>query len=143
MNIWSGNLDILKEECNLMNKIGEEANKRGIKFGYHNHSFEFVPVAGTEQLYEDYLIQNTDPEKVFFQMDVYWVTMGGQDPVAYLKKYPNRFKVLHIKDDYVIGESGKINYKAIFEQFYKNGNEDWFVEIEEKWLRSRKHNLQL
>ena len=64
-------------------------------------------------------------------MDVYWVTVGKQDPVSYLKKYPNRFEVLHIKDDYVIGESGKIDYEAIFNQFYKNGHKDWFVEIEE------------
>ena len=64
-------------------------------------------------------------------MDVFWVTQGGADPVTYLKKYPKRFKVLHIKDDYVIGESGKIDYKAIFDQFYKNGHKDWFVEIEE------------
>lgn len=138
MNIWSANLETLKEECNLMNKIGEEANKRGIKFGYHNHSTEFVPVANTSQLYEDFLIQNTDADKVFYQMDVYWVTMGGQDPVAYLKKYPDRFKVLHIKDDYIIGESGKINYEAIFSQFYKNGHQDWFVEIEDKMTPEQK-----
>jgi sugar phosphate isomerase/epimerase len=132
MNMWAGSFEVLKQECDLMNKIGEEANKRGIKFGYHNHHMEFATIAGTEQMYEDYLIANTDPSKVFFQMDVYWVTQGGQDPVAYLKKYPDRFKLLHIKDDYVIGESGKIDYKAIFSQFYKNGQEDWFVEIEDK-----------
>jgi len=132
MNMWAGSFEVLKQECDLMNKIGEEANKRGIKFGYHNHHMEFATIAGTEQMYEDYLIANTDPSKVFFQMDVYWVTQGGQDPVAYLKKYPDRFKVLHIKDDYVIGESGKIDYKAIFSQFYNNGQEDWFVEIEDK-----------
>ena len=132
MNMWAGSFEVLKQECDLMNKIGEEANKRGIKFGYHNHHMEFATIAGTDQMYEDYLIANTDPAKVFFQMDVYWVTQGGQDPVAYLKKYPDRFKVLHIKDDYVIGESGKIDYKAIFNQFYKNGNEDWFVELEAK-----------
>ncbi|HEX2395430.1 MAG TPA: sugar phosphate isomerase/epimerase [Bacteroidales bacterium] len=132
MNMWSGSFDILKQECDLLNKIGDEANKRGIKFGYHNHHMEFATIAGSDQMYEDYLIANTDPSKVFFQMDVYWVTQGGQEPVAYLNKYPDRFKVLHIKDDYVIGESGKIDYKAIFKQFYKNGQEDWFVEIEDK-----------
>jgi sugar phosphate isomerase/epimerase len=132
MNFWSNTVEKLKAECDLMNKIGDEANKRGIKFGYHNHSMEFAKVSGTDQFFEDFLIANTDPNKVFFQMDVFWVTMGGQDPVAYLQKYPTRFKVLHIKDDYVIGESGKIDYKAIFTQFYKNGNQDWFVEIEEK-----------
>jgi len=138
MNMWAGSFEILKQECELMNKIGEEANKRGLKFGYHNHHMEFATIAGTDQIYEDYLISNTDPEKVFFQMDVYWVTQGGQDPVAYLKKYPDRFKVLHIKDDYVIGESGKINYKAIFKQFYKNGHQDWFVEIEDKMTPEQK-----
>jgi sugar phosphate isomerase/epimerase len=132
MNMWSGNFEGLKAECDLMNKIGEEANKRGIHFGYHNHHMEFATVAGTEQLYEDFLIQNTDPAKVIFQLDVYWITQGGQDPVAYLKKYPNRFQLLHIKDDYVVGASGKINYDAIFTQFYKNGMKNWFVEIEDK-----------
>jgi sugar phosphate isomerase/epimerase len=135
MNMWAHTVEGLKSECDLMNKIGEEANKRGIKFGYHNHNLEFAKIPDTDQLYEDFLIANTDPDKVFFQMDVYWVTVGGQDPVAYLKKYPNRFKVLHIKDVYVVGESGKINFKAIFKQFYKNGNKDWFVEMEGKMTK--------
>ncbi|MBN2665271.1 MAG: sugar phosphate isomerase/epimerase [Bacteroidales bacterium] len=132
MNMWSSDIEALKAECSLLNQIGAEANKRGIKFGYHNHSMEFATVPTTNLTFEDFLIQNTDPDKVFFQMDVYWITVGGMDPVTYLKKYPNRFIVLHIKDDYVIGESGKIDYKAIFKQFYKNGHKDWFVEMEAK-----------
>jgi len=132
MNFWSGNIDTLKLQCDLMNKIGEEANSKGLKFGYHNHNFEFAKVAGTDQYYEDFLINNTDPDKVFFEMDVYWVTIGGEDPVAYLVKYPDRIKALHIKDVYVIGASGKIDFQAIFNQFYKNGGKDWFVEIEDK-----------
>lgn len=137
MYTWAGTVEGLKAECDLMNKIGAEANKRDLKFGYHNHNFEFATIAGTNQIYEDYLIANTDPDKVFFQMDVYWITIGGQDPVAYLKKYSDRFKVLHIKDEYVVGESGKINYKAIFKQFYKNGNKDWFVELEAKMTKEQ------
>ena len=137
-NKWANNVEQMKVECDLMNKIGEEANKRGIKFGYHNHESEFKNIPDTEQKIEDFLIANTDPDKVFFQMDVYWVTVGGQDPVSYLKKYPNRFKVLHIKDDYVIGESGKIDYKAIFDQFYENGHKDWFVEMEEYMTEEQK-----
>jgi sugar phosphate isomerase/epimerase len=132
MNLWSGTVEGVKAECDLMNKIGDEANKRGIKFGYHNHHLEFVPIPNTDKFYEDFLIENTDPGKVFFQMDVYWITQGGQDPVTYLKKYPTRFKELHIKDEYVVGATGKIDYKAIFTQFYKNGYEDWFVEMEDK-----------
>jgi sugar phosphate isomerase/epimerase len=137
MNTWAQTTDGVKAECDLMNRIGAEANKRGIKFGYHNHNFEFATIAGTNQIYEDFLIANTDPDKVFFQMDVYWITVGGQDPVAYLKKYPDRYKVLHIKDEYVVGESGKINYKAIFKQFYKNGYKDWFVELEAKMTKEQ------
>ncbi len=137
MFTWAQTTDEVKAQCDLMNKIGAEANKRDIKFGYHNHNFEFATIAGTDQIYEDFLIANTDPDKVFFQMDVYWITVGGQDPVAYLKKYPDRFKVLHIKDEYVVGESGKINYKAIFKQFYKNGYKDWFVELEAKMTKEQ------
>lgn len=138
MNIWAGTIEGLKAECDLMNKIGNEANKRGIKFGYHNHNMEFASVANTNQLYEDFLIANTDPGKVFFEMDVYWITIGGQDPVAYLKKYPTRFQALHIKDEYVVGESGKINYQAIFNQFYKNGHDVWFVEMEGKMTKEER-----
>jgi sugar phosphate isomerase/epimerase len=137
MNTWAQTTEGVKAECDLMNKIGAEANKRGIKFGYHNHNFEFAKIAGTDQIYEDFLIANTDPDKVFFQMDVYWITVGGQDPVAYLKKYSDRYKVLHIKDEYVVGESGKIDYKAIFKQFYKNGYKDWFVEMEAKMTKEQ------
>jgi sugar phosphate isomerase/epimerase len=138
MNMWAGTVTGLKAECDLMNKIGNEANKRGIKFGYHNHNMEFATVADTKQLYEDFLIANTDPNKVFFEMDVYWITIGGQDPVAYLKKYPKRFQALHIKDEYVVGESGKINYQAIFKQFYKNGHNVWFVEMEGKMTKEER-----
>ena len=142
MNRWADNVEQMKVECDLMNKIGEEANKRGIKFGYHNHNMEFENIPGTEQKIEDFLIANTDPDKVFFQMDVYWVTQGGADPVTYLKKYPERFKVLHIKDDYVIGESGKIDFGAIFDQFYKNGYKDWFVEIEEYMTPEQREQMR-
>jgi len=132
MNFWSNNAEVLKAECELMNKIGEEANRRGLKFGYHNHSMEFVNVPGTDRKYLDFLIENTGPDRVFFELDVFWTKFGSQDPVEYQKKYPDRIQVLHIKDDYVIGESGKIDFEAIFNQFYTNGHRDWFVEMEEK-----------
>ena len=78
----------------------------------------------------EYLVENTNPEYVCFELDVYWCTKGNQDPVAYLKKYPKRIKLLHIKDEFVIGESGTINFEGIFKQFYKNGMKDYVVEIE-------------
>lgn len=143
MNVWAGNVEGLKAECDLMNKIGDEANKRGIKFGYHNHNIEFATIANTGQLYEDFLIANTNPDKVFFEMDVYWITIGGQNPVVYLKKYPTRFKALHIKDEYVVGATGKINYQAIFNQFYKNGYQDWFVELEAKMTKEQREQSMI
>jgi len=142
MNFWAGTVDGVKAECRLMDKIGDEAIKRGIKFGYHNHHIEFVTIPDTDLMYEDFLIANTNPDKVFFEMDVYWVTQGGKDPVTYLKEYPTRFKVLHIKDDYVVGESGKINYGAIFKQFYKNGYADWFVEMEAKMNKEQQEQMK-
>ena len=103
---------------------------------------EFEKIEGSDQMIEDFLIANTDPDKVFFQMDVYWVTQGHQDPVAYLKKYPTRFKVLHIKDDYVIGESGNIDFEDIFKTFYSNGYSDWFVEIEEAMTPEQQEQMR-
>jgi sugar phosphate isomerase/epimerase len=143
MNMWAGTIEGVKAECDLLNKIGDEANKRGIKFGYHNHNMEFATIAKSDKMYEDYLIANTDPGKVFFELDVYWITIGGQDPVAYLKKYPTRFQALHIKDEYVVGASGKINYQAIFTQFYKNGYQDWFVEMEAKMTEAQREQSML
>ena len=113
----------------------------GIPFGYHNHEMEFAKVnpgsteaklgrrVKGEYVYELFL-KNTDPSLVFFEMDVYWAVMGQQDPVEWLKKYPNRIKVLHIKDRAILGESGMMNFENIFRQAYANGIKDYFVELE-------------
>ena len=121
-------IEDLKAVCDYFNKVGALAKEYGLKLGYHNHAFEYEVVDG--QVKWEYMIENTDPESVFFQMDVYWTTRGGKDPVEYLKKYPERIKMLHIKDDLVIGESGKIDFEAIYKQFYKNGYKDFVVEQE-------------
>lgn len=118
----------LKQVCEYFNKVGKLAKEYGLKLGYHNHAHEYDLCEGKVKW--EYMIENTDPESVFFQMDVYWTTQGGKNPVDYLKKYPERIKMLHIKDDLVIGESGKIDFEAIFNQFYKNGYSDFVVEQE-------------
>lgn len=118
----------LKAVCEYFNKVGNLAKEYGLKLGYHNHAHEYELCEGKVKW--EYMIENTDPESVFFQMDVYWTTRGGKDPVEYLKKYPNRIQMLHIKDDLVIGESGKIDFEAIYNQFYKNGYKDFVVEQE-------------
>ena len=109
-------------------QIGLASAGAGIQFGYHNHAHEFKKIDG-KTIYDE-MIKCSSPDHVFFEMDVYWVQRGGQDPVEYLKKYPNRYNLLHIKDETVIGKSGKLDFKSIFEQGYKNGIKDWFVEVE-------------
>ena len=101
----------LKTYCEYYNKIGEKCNEAGLRFGYHNHDFEFNTIEG-EVMY-DFMLQNTDPEKVFFQMDVYWVVMGRKAPVDYFNEYPGRFELLHIKDDKELGQSGMVGFDAI------------------------------
>ena len=118
----------LKAVCDYFNKVGKLGKEYGIMLGYHNHAHEYEVREG--KCVWEYMIENTNPEYVFFQMDVYWTTRGGKDPVAYLQQYPDRIKMLHIKDDFVIGESGKIDFEAIFKQFYKNGYKDFVVEQE-------------
>ena len=118
----------LKAVCEYFNKVGKLAKEYGLKLGYHNPAHEYELCEGKVKW--EYMIENTDPDCVFFQMDVYWTTRGGKDPVEYLKKYPERIKMLHIKDDLVIGESGKIDFEAIYKQFYKNGYKDFVVEQE-------------
>ena len=122
------NLQELKAVCDYFNEVGKIGQEYGIKLGYHNHAHEYNVMEG--QVMWEYMIENTDPELVFYQMDVYWTTRGGKDPVEYLKKYPKRIQMLHIKDDLVIGDSGKIDFEAIFTEFYKNGWKDYVVEQE-------------
>jgi sugar phosphate isomerase/epimerase len=81
----------------ILNTVAHKAKAVGLEFLYHNHDFEFqankdgvVPI--------DYLLEKLDPKFVNFQMDLYWVTKAGADPVAYFKRYPGRFKIWHVKD---------------------------------------------
>lgn len=118
----------LQTYCDYYNQIGEKCNAAGLRFGYHNHSFEFKEVEG--ELMYDYMLKNTDPSKVFFQMDVFWVVEGGKDPVDYFNNYPGRFELLHIKDKTELGKSGKVNFENIFNNIEKAGTKHVIVEVE-------------
>ena len=76
------------------------------------------------------MIENTDPDKVFFELDVYWASKGGVNPSAYIQKYAGRFPLLHIKDVDIIGASETIDFESIFKAAYKQGLEEYYVEIE-------------
>jgi len=122
------NIEDLAFYCEYFNAIGAKCKEAGLKFGIHNHTKEFVKI-GDVKVY-DYLIANTDPELVFFQMDVYWAVRGQQSPVAYFKKNPGIFQMLHIKDDAELGESGMVGFDAIYRNIETAGAVDFIVEIE-------------
>lgn len=86
-----------KELADILNTLGKKAKNAGLKLLYHNHDFEFKANKDGIVLI-DYLLENLDPEYVNFQMDLYWVTRAGANPVDYFKKYPGRFKIWHVKD---------------------------------------------
>lgn len=118
----------LKTYCDYFNAIGAKCKENGMLFGYHNHSHEFNKVE--DKVIYDFMLENTNPESVFFEMDVYWAVMGHAAPVEYFKKYPGRFTMLHIKDYRELGESGMVGFDAIFNNAGLAGMKDFIVEIE-------------
>lgn len=137
-------LDDYKQSADTANKLGEEAKKHGLQYAYHNHNLEFKKF-GDVTAY-DTLLSSTDPELVKMEMDCGWVAAAGQDPAAYLKRYPNRYRLLHIKDFKSGAPSlslsgadrpepaelghGHIDYKPIFAAAKKAGVEQYYVEQE-------------
>ncbi len=129
--------------CDFFNEAGRIVKAAGLKYGYHNHHMEFERLLRPEdagknknpwtipgdQIY-DLFIQGTDPGLVLYEMDVYWTIRGGSDPVDYMRKHPDRIKLLHIKDTTILGQSGLLNFENIFNQMYENKIADFFVEME-------------
>jgi sugar phosphate isomerase/epimerase len=115
-----------------VNAIAAKCVAGGIKCLYHNHDFEFK--AGEDGIVPiDYFLENSDPAVLNFQMDLYWVTKAGADPVAYFNRYPGRFKAWHVKDMddqgrfAPVGE-GNIDFKRILAAREKSGMEFYLVE---------------
>lgn len=109
-------IDDFKNLASELNRMGEICQQSGIKLAYHNHDFEFKII--DNQTPYDILLQETQPNLVHFQMDIYWVVKGGKKPADYFENYPGRFALWHIKDLSNEGEScivgnGKINYKKL------------------------------
>ena len=118
------NLYDFKKVAYEMNQIGEITQKAGIKFGYHNHNFEFKTMEG--KLPYDTLLAETDPNLVTFEMDIFWVVKGGQDPLQYFDMHPGRFQLWHVKDMGNDGEScivgnGHIKFKDLLKKSKKAG----------------------
>jgi sugar phosphate isomerase/epimerase len=126
-------IDDCKRVAASFNRSGEAAQTAGIQFGYHNHDFEFVPVEGRMPF--DLLLAETDPKLVQFEMDLYWITKGGQDPLAYFARYPGRFPMVHVKDSMGPPEhkmvdvgAGSIDFRKIFARREQAGIRHYFVE---------------
>jgi sugar phosphate isomerase/epimerase len=140
------NLDDWRWNAEQFNKVGARVKAAGLKFGYHNHTMEFAPQPGSSKkaIPFDELLRLTDPALVTFEMDCGWVTVGGGDPVAYLRKYPERISMLHVKDfkqKATPGEPdarppaaelgrGVSDYRAIFKAAKPGRIKHYFVEQE-------------
>jgi sugar phosphate isomerase/epimerase len=127
------NLDDYKRYAEQFNKAGEICKKAGIQFSYHNHDFEFLKLDG--QMPYDLLLKETDPELVKMELDLYWITKAGYDPLQYFKNHPGRFKLWHVKDMENTAEksftevgNGTINFQPIFNAAKQSGMEYFFVE---------------
>lgn len=125
--------DNYKKISAALNKAGEVCKKNGLKLAYHNHDFEFDTVNGKSGF--DVLLKETDPRLVFFEMDIYWVSKTGRDPLALFAKHPGRFAMWHVKDmdntpkkNFTEVGSGVINYKKIFSHAKQSGMKYFFVE---------------
>jgi sugar phosphate isomerase/epimerase len=122
-------LESLKKWCDYFNAVGEKCKAKGLKFGYHNHDKEFSTQLDGQTMY-DFMLANTDPSKVFFQIDLYWCVMGKKNPVDYFKKYPGRFLLWHIKDEKEIGASGMMDFASIWAAAEVSGMKYGIVEVE-------------
>jgi sugar phosphate isomerase/epimerase len=137
-------IDDAKKAVEEFNREGKILKDNGITFCYHTHGYEFGPY-GDGTLF-DYIVQNTNPEYVSFEMDVMWTFHGGGDPAKLLYKYGNRWKLLHLKDikngiandltggtpteNNVALGTGQINYPEVLKAAKSIGIQHYFIEDE-------------
>jgi len=136
-------LDDWRWNAKQFNHMGERVNAAGIKFGYHNHTAEFRALNGV--VIYDELLRLTDPAKVTMEMDCGWVIVGGKNPADYLRRYPTRISMLHVKDFKLSGAPssdtdpppsaelgrGSIDYRPIFAAAKKANIKHAFIEQEQ------------
>lgn len=137
-------LENAKKAVADFNKAGKTLKENGITLTYHNHGYEFVPYEDGTLF--DYIVKNTNPEYVSFEMDLLWTAFPGQDPAALLNKYGKRWKLMHLKDlkkgvvgnlsggtpttnDVALG-TGSIDIPAVLKAAKKVGIEHYFIEDE-------------
>lgn len=129
-------LDDYRRLAERLNRAGEECKRAGIQFGYHNHDFEFAQMEG--RIPYDLILEATDARLVKMELDLYWITKGGQSPLAYFRKHPGRFPLVHVKDMdstpkryFTEVGRGTIDFKEIFAASKQAGIKHYFVEQDE------------
>ncbi len=148
--------DDFKKAANGFNTLGQICKDRGLRYGYHNHHYSFQKLE--DEFPQDIMMNGSNPNLVDFEMDIYWVVTAGQDPIEWLKKYPGRFKMCHVKDRHkqarideitktekpnpgfgVDGSctlgTGQIDFDKILQVAKENGMEYYIVE-QERWDNS-------
>lgn len=123
-----------KRAAENFNRAGAECLKSGLHLGYHNHVEEFKPLPDGKLPY-DVLLAESDPKLVKMEMDLGWAHEAGVDPIAYFKKYPGRFPLVHVKDfdkdrNMVDVGKGEIDWKAILAKSDLAGIKHYFVEFD-------------
>ena len=131
-------MDGFKRWAETFNRLGAAAHAAGLQFAYHNHDFEFQRLPGDDRLPYDVLLAETDPKLVQLEIDLYWMTKGGQDPLAYFARWPGRVPMVHVKDSAGPPEhrmtdvgAGTIDWKRIFARSAQAGIRHYFVEHDE------------
>jgi sugar phosphate isomerase/epimerase len=127
-------VDQYRQLADDLNIAGEKFRAEGIQLGYHNHDFEFMQLNSIRPY--DLLLQETDPNLVKMELDLYWIAKAGLDPIEYLAAHENRFTLCHLKDMDANGAmvdvgSGVINFAAIIPAAKKAGVKHYFVEHDE------------
>lgn len=89
-------IDDYRRIADQLNQFGEKVRAAGMQLGYHNHDFELLAIDGTVPL--DVLLERTDPNLMVLELDLYWVTKGGADPLTYFSRHPGRVHLVHVKD---------------------------------------------
>ncbi len=124
-------LDDYKKLAELLDRAGEECRRAKIQFAYHNHDFEFKKTDG--KIPFDLILAETDAQNVKMELDLYWITKAGFDPLDYFEKYSGRFPLVHVKDmddkkSFTEVGRGTIDFKKIFANARKAGIRHYFIE---------------
>ena len=128
--------EIYKKLPDLLQKSALITKNSGIQMAYHNHDFEFDEFENGESFY-DFLLKNTTPDLVKMELDLYWISKVGKNPVDYFEKYPGRFPLWHVKDleaktqNFTEIGNGIIDFETIFAAKEKAGLKHWFLEQDE------------